>query len=78
MVDEYICEFCIFVLLEFDCIKNVYFIYIGVEDVYKNLEILVYVWKELGDKGVSCYLLFINLGGGMVIDLGGFVVLIFK
>ena len=44
----------------------------------KNLETLAYVWKELGDKGASRHSLLINLGGGMVTDLGGFAASTFK
>ena len=78
LADEHTRELCIPVLSEFDCIKNAHFIYIGAEDVHKNLETLAYVWKELGDKGASRHSLLINLGGGMVTDLGGFAASTFK
>ena len=78
LADEHTRELCIPVLSEIDCIKNAHFIYIGAEDVHKNLETLAYVWKELGDKGASRHSLLINLGGGMVTDLGGFAASTFK
>ncbi len=78
LADEHTRELCIPVVSEFDCIKNAHFIYIGAEDVHKNLETLAYVWKELGDKGASRHSLLINLGGGMVTDLGGFAASTFK
>ena len=62
LADEHTRELCIPVVSEFDCIKNAHFIYIGAEDVHKNLETLAYVWKELGDKGASRHSLLINLG----------------
>ena len=65
LADEHTRKLCIPVLSGFDCIKNAHFIYIGAEDVHKNLETLAYVWKELGDKGASRHSLLINLGGGM-------------
>ena len=34
--------------------------------------------EELGDKGASRHSLLINLGGGMVTDLGGFAASTFK
>lgn len=78
LADEHTRKLCIPVLSGFDCIKNAHFIYIGAEDVHKNLETLAYVWKELGDKGASRHSLLINLGGGMVTDLGGFAASTFK
>ncbi|KAA6324254.1 3-dehydroquinate synthase, partial [termite gut metagenome] len=36
------------------------------------------VWQVLSDKGATRYSLLINLGGGMVTDLGGFAAATFK
>ena len=47
-------------------------IIIGAEDVHKNMETLAAVWQALSEKGASRHSLLINLGGGMVTDLGGF------
>ena len=48
--------------------------YITIEagDTHKTLQTLVHVWNELSHKGASRKSLLINLGGGMVTDLGGF------
>lgn len=78
LVDEHTRELCLPVLAEFDCIKKANLICIGAGDGYKNIETLAYVWKELGDKGASRHSLLINLGGGMVTDLGGFAASTFK
>lgn len=78
LVDEHTRELCTPVLSGFDCIENARFICIGAEDVHKNLETLAHVWKELGDQGGSRHSLLINLGGGMVTDLGGFAASTFK
>ncbi|GAA6529279.1 MAG: 3-dehydroquinate synthase [Prevotella sp.] len=51
---------------------------IGVSDTHKNLETLANVWKSLGEKGATRHSLLINLGGGMVTDLGGFAASTFK
>lgn len=51
---------------------------IGAEDVNKHVETLAHVWKELSDKGGTRHSLLINLGGGMVTDLGGFAAATFK
>lgn len=47
-------------------------------DINKNLESLSYVWKQLGAHGATRHALMINLGGGMVTDLGGFAASTFK
>ena len=51
---------------------------IGAEDVHKNIETLAYVWKQLSEQGATRHSLLINLGGGMVTDLGGFAAATFK
>lgn len=47
-------------------------------DVHKTLETLASVWQILSDKGASRHSLLVNLGGGMVTDLGGFAAATFK
>lgn len=47
-------------------------------DANKNAEQLSAVWKQLSDGGASRHSLLINLGGGMVTDLGGFAAATFK
>ena len=47
-------------------------------DVNKNIESLAHVWKELGENGGTRRSALINLGGGMVTDLGGFAASTFK
>ncbi len=59
-------------------LKHAQTITIGVSDTHKNLATLVKVWKALGDKGATRHSLLINLGGGMVTDLGGFAASTFK
>ena len=58
--------------------KGVKEITISATDENKNLESLAHVWKELGDGGATRHSLLINLGGGMVTDLGGFAASTFK
>lgn len=78
LVDEHTRELCMPVLAGFDCIKEANLICIGAGDEHKNIETLACVWKELGDKGASRHSLLLNLGGGMVTDLGGFAASTFK
>lgn len=78
LVDEHTHELCLPLLSGFDYLKGVEIITIGASDVYKNIETLASVWKELGDRGATRHSLMINLGGGMVTDLGGFAASTFK
>jgi 3-dehydroquinate synthase len=48
------------------------------DDQHKNLDSLTQVWKYLCENGASRKSLLINLGGGMVTDLGGFAAATFK
>jgi len=47
-------------------------------DEHKDLESLTIVWKALQTGGATRHSLLINLGGGMVTDLGGFAASTFK
>jgi 3-dehydroquinate synthase len=47
-------------------------------DTHKNMEQLSAVWQILSDEGASRNSLLINLGGGMITDLGGFAGATFK
>ncbi|WP_299233131.1 3-dehydroquinate synthase [uncultured Bacteroides sp.] len=69
---------CLPVIQEIDQVKNATHITIGVEDVNKTLETLAYVWLKLSNGGATRHSLIINLGGGMVTDLGGFAAATFK
>ena len=51
---------------------------IGASDEAKTLDSLAQVWSALSDGGATRHSLLINLGGGMVTDLGGFAASTFK
>lgn len=53
-------------------------IVIGSGDQHKNTDSLFKVWDALQKKGATRHSLLINLGGGMVTDLGGFAAATFK
>ena len=53
-------------------------IVIGATDTHKTLDTLSHVWAELQRMGGTRHSLLINLGGGMVTDLGGFAASTFK
>ena len=78
LVDEHTYEHCLPLIQPFPCMKDAISICIGAGDIHKNIETLAHVWKELGDNGATRHSLMINLGGGMVTDLGGFAASTFK
>lgn len=47
-------------------------------DIHKTTESLIYVWQKLSEGGATRHSLLINLGGGMITDLGGFAAATFK
>ena len=78
LVDIHTRELCLPILAGIKELEESYIITIGAEDIHKNLETLAHVWKELGDHGATRHSLMVNLGGGMVTDLGGFAASTFK
>ena len=78
LTDEHTHVFCLPIIRKFPFLKDAIEICIGVEDIHKNLETLAYVWTQLSTKGATRHSLMINLGGGMVTDLGGFAAATFK
>ena len=78
LTDEHTRQLCLPLISEFECLQGAGLITIGAEDIHKNIETLAHVWKELGDQGATRHSLMINLGGGMVTDLGGFAASTFK
>ena len=60
------------------CLGAAQMITIGATDDNKTLDSLVHVWKALQEGGATRHSLLVNLGGGMVTDLGGFAASTFK
>ncbi|WP_308769657.1 3-dehydroquinate synthase [uncultured Bacteroides sp.] len=78
LTDEHTSRFCLPLLQDISSLKKAEQIVIGPEDIHKNLETLAYVWNQLSSRGATRHTLLINLGGGMVTDLGGFAAATFK
>ena len=78
LTDEHTFRLCLPLLQDIALLKDAEQIVIGPEDVHKNLETLAYVWNQLSNRGATRHSLLINLGGGMVTDLGGFAAATFK
>ena len=66
------------VISRFFSLRNARLIEIEPTDAHKDIEQVAYVWKALGDQGATRHSCLINLGGGMVTDLGGFAASTFK
>ena len=47
-------------------------------DTHKSLEALASIWTRLSNEGATRHSLLLNLGGGMVTDMGGFAGATFK
>ena len=71
-------QLCLPKLAGFFCLRDAHVIEIGTTDTHKDINTLAHVWKELGDNGATRHSCLINLGGGVVTDLGGFAASTFK
>lgn len=78
LVDETTEQLCLPLIAGFDCMQEAQRIVIGATDTHKTLDTLSHVWAELQRMGATRHSLLINLGGGMVTDLGGFAASTFK
>jgi 3-dehydroquinate synthase len=78
LTDENTQQFCLPVVKGFNCLQDIQEICIPAGDMNKTLESVVHVWNELQRLGATRHSLLINLGGGMVTDLGGFAASTFK
>ncbi len=61
-----------------DALGDATVITIPAGDTHKTLDTLTHVWQSLDDGGATRHSLLINLGGGVVTDLGGMAAATFK
>ena len=73
LADETTAKCCLPVIEKFDGMAEAKRIVIKATDTHKNLDSLSHVWQALSEGGAT-----INIGGGMVTDLGGFAASTFK
>ena len=78
LTDEHTHRLCLPLLQGVEALSTAHEICIGAGDVHKTLDTLSTVWQALSAHGASRHSLLINLGGGMVTDLGGFAAATFK
>ncbi len=79
LTDENTKELCLpYVLKKTSFNKNPEILCITPGETNKTISTCVKLWNELSEKGADRNSLLINLGGGVVTDLGGFVACTFK
>lgn len=78
LTDTTTVELCWPLVKPLSCFETAQLITIGATDENKTLESLAHVWRALQEGGASRHSLLVNVGGGMVTDLGGFAASTFK
>ncbi len=79
LVDENTNQHCLPILLEtLETTSDIEIIEIEAGEENKNLDTCTGVWQALTELGADRKSLLINLGGGVITDLGGFVASCFK
>lgn len=71
-------KYCLPMIKDFLCLKNAKLITIKQGEDSKTLPTATAIWETLSQNGASRHALLINLGGGMVSDIGGFAASTFK
>ncbi len=71
LVDEHTEQNCLVYVLE-DLPADAVIIQIDSGEIYKNIDSAAFIWKSLLYHGADRHSVLINLGGGVVGDLGGF------
>lgn len=78
LTDDNTQKFCLPELLKSEKLKGCHLITIPSGDENKNVESAVIIWKYLSENGANRKSLMINVGGGMITDIGGFAASTFK
>ena len=78
LTDENTRKFCLPTLFISTKLQGSHVICIPAGDEYKNVDSAVEIWKYLSENGATRKSLMINLGGGMITDIGGFTASTFK
>lgn len=78
LTDEHTNSLCYPLVSSIPAIVKAKRVVVPPNDFNKNLESLTHVWSFLTANGATRHSLLINLGGGMITDLGGFAAATFK
>lgn len=71
-------EKCLPLLKDIPAFQTAPVITVEAGDTHKSLEQLSFIWMRLSNEGASRNSLLVNLGGGMITDMGGFAGATFK
>lgn len=71
-------KFCLPALQKAEKLKGCHYINIPNGDENKHIQSAVEIWKYLSENGATRKSLMINVGGGMITDIGGFTASTFK
>jgi 3-dehydroquinate synthase len=78
ITDENTKKLCLPLVLQSDKLKNCKVICIPSGDENKNIDSAVKIWQYLSENGATRKSLMVNVGGGMITDIGGFTASTFK
>jgi 3-dehydroquinate synthase len=79
LVDENTHDYCLeYLITGFEALANAEVIMLPAGEENKVLEVCYQVWETLTEAGFGRHDLLLNLGGGVVTDLGGFVASVYK
>jgi len=78
LTDENTRRLCLPLAMQSEKLKGCHVICIPNGDENKNVESAVVIWKYLSENGATRKSLMINIGGGMITDIGGFTASTFK
>lgn len=78
LTDDNSLQYCYPLIRDLAVFKGSHIVTIPSGDEHKNIESSVKVWQYLSEHRATRKSLMINLGGGMVTDIGGFIASTFK
>lgn len=78
LCDEHTAELCLPLLSGAIAVPDGHLITLPPGDDHKNLDSCRQVWQRLSEGGATRHATLLNLGGGMICDLGGFCASTFK
>jgi len=78
LTDTHTQMLCLTALEDMGCLANAHYFSIPAGDDHKDLENLSKVWQFLSQNGATRKSVMVNIGGGMITDLGGFAAASFK
>jgi 3-dehydroquinate synthase len=78
LCDSHTETLCLPEVKEAECLKQARFLSIPAGDDQKNIDNLSKIWQFLSQEGATRKSVLINIGGGMITDLGGFAAATFK